>query len=100
MLNIMKMKIFKSFGPTKIITSEQYVIEGNDIIFNKKKDLIKSKKNTFVYDKDQNIINLSNFEYLVNKNIFRSVGLINIKDKKQNSYEFSQIYIDTEKKKF
>ena len=31
-------------------------------------------------------------------NIFRSVGEISIKDKKNNTYEFSQIYIDTKKK--
>ena len=32
------------------------------------------------------------------KNIFKSVGLVKIEDKQNNTYEFSQIYIDTKKK--
>ena len=41
---------------------------------------------------------LDNFEYLIDNNIFKSIGLINIKDNLNNSYEFTQIYIDTKKK--
>ena len=59
---------------------------------------IKSNKKTEIQDIDKNKIFLDNFEYLVNENIFKSLGYINIKDNLNNSYQFSQIYIDTNKK--
>ena len=52
----------------------------------------------WLYDKDGNEISLENFEYLAEKNIFKSIGNIKIKDHLENLYEFSQIYIDTKKK--
>ena len=93
-------KIFISKGPTKIITSENYVIESKDIILNKEKNFIKSEDETKIIDKDKNLIFLDNFEYLIKKDIFKSVGKIRIEDNKQNTYNFSQIYIDTKKRKF
>ena len=41
---------------------------------------------------------MSNFEYQIEKNIFKSLGYVKILDKNQNLYEFNQIYIDTKKK--
>ena len=41
---------------------------------------------------------MENFNYSIDENIFKSIGLIKIEDKLNNSYEFSQIYIDTKKK--
>ena len=41
---------------------------------------------------------LQNFEYHTKSNIFKSLGFAKIKDNRENNYEFSQIYIDTEKK--
>ena len=55
---------------------------------------------TIIIDRDNNKIFLENFEYLIKQNIFKSIGLVKIKDTRENSYEFSQIYIDTKKKKF
>ena len=37
-------KIFKSFGPTTILTSERYFIEGEDITADTKNKVIESKK--------------------------------------------------------
>ena len=91
-------EIFISKGPTKIVTSENYVINGESIIFDNKKKLILSKKKSSIIDEDGNIIYLDNFEYKVNENIFKSLGVIKIEDKNKNIYEFSQIYIDTKKK--
>ena len=91
-------EIFISKGPTKIVTSENYVINGESIIFDNKKKLILSKKKSSIIDEDGNIIYLDNFEYKINENIFKSLGVIKIEDKNKNIYEFSQIYIDTKKK--
>ena len=93
-----KEEIFKSIGFSKIITSENYIIQADDIIVDNKKEILGSKKITTVQDPDGNLITLNNFEYSVEEDIFKSVGSVKILDKLKNSYEFSQIYIDTKKK--
>jgi LPS-assembly protein len=91
-------KVFKSLGLTKINTADQYEVIGEDILFDNSKNFISSIKRSIITDKDKNQINLENFEYLIDENIFKSIGLIEIQDAKGNSYEFSQVYIDTKKK--
>ena len=93
-------KTFKSYGLTKITTSEQYTIETEDVILDKKNNLISSNKKTIIEDLDKNKIILDNFEYNISNNIFKSIGYIKITDRMGNSTEFSQVYIDTKKKKF
>ena len=60
-----------------------------------KNNSIFSEKKTKIRDNDNNIINLENFNYQKENEIFKSIGLIEIEDKLKNSYKFSQIYIDT-----
>jgi len=95
-----KEKIFLSIGETEIITSEKYILKGADIKVDNKKNIISSKNQTLLKDPDGNQIYLENFEFNINSNIFKSIGLVKIQDKMNNIYEFSQIYIDTKKKKF
>ena len=91
-------KIFSTFGSTLIITSENYSIESSDITLNNSTKQIYSKKQTIVTDQDKNKIFVDNFEYQTESNIFKSIGNIEVIDNKQNKYEFSQVYIDTNKK--
>ena len=91
-------KIFITTGQTKITTSDSYTLEAEDILFDNKNRFINSKNKSILKDLDGNIIYLENFEYLINENIFKSIGYIKIEDQKENVYEFSQIYIDTKKK--
>ena len=91
-------KIFKTNGPTKILTNENYTIFGEDITLNNKLKIINSNKKTVITDQDGNIITLNKFEYLIEENIFKSIGFIEIKDNQGNSTKFSQVYIDTNKK--
>ncbi len=93
-----KDKIFKTKGPTEIITAEDYTIKGDDIIFNDKNGLISSSRSSVINDREGNEIFLESFEFETKSNIFKSIGLIKIKDSNKNNYEFSQIYIDTKKK--
>ena len=93
-----KTQLHKTKGPTRIKTTENYLIEGSDILFNNISKFIRSNEKTIIEDIDKNRIFLDNFEYLINDNIFKSIGLINIKDYLNNSYEFTQIYIDTKKR--
>ena len=91
-------KIFITTGQTKMTTSENYTIEAEDILFDNNNRLISSKNKSILKDLEGNKIYLENFEYLINENIFKSIGYIKIEDQKENVYEFSQIYIDTKKK--
>ncbi len=92
------LEIFESKGETTIITSEGYVINGTDIVFDNKKNLIFSEKPTLIKDPEKNDIFLENFNYLTSEKFFRSFGNIEVKDLKKNSYKFSQIYIDEKKR--
>ena len=91
-------KIFLTIGPTEIITSENYFIESADIKVNNSTKQISSKSKTIITDLDKNKIFVDNFEYQTGNNIFKSIGNIEVIDIEQNRYEFSQVYIDTNKK--
>ena len=93
-----KEKTFKTKGETKIITNENYILNGEDLYVDDQNKIIRSKKKSTLTDKDGNKIFLENFEYLVENHLFKSVGQIEIDDNKNNKYKFSQIYIDTKKK--
>ena len=89
-------KTFKSYGLTKITTSEQYTIETEDVILDKKNNLISSNKKTIIEDLDKNKIILDNFEYNISNNIFKSIGYIKITDRmeiRQNFHKFILIQI-------
>ena len=91
-------RIFKSKGETKITTSENYLINGSDIIFDNKNKEISSNNAAILIDSSNNKIYLENFRYNSSTNIFKSIGYVKIDDYLDNAYEFSQIYIDTKKK--
>ncbi len=93
-----KEKIIFTKGPTKIITSEKYILKGNDLFLDKAKNLVTSDNEAVITDNDNNKISLNNFKYNTKSNFFKSVGNIEISDKNNNTYKFSQIYIDTKKK--
>ena len=90
--------ILKTVGPTTLTTSENYILKGSDLYFDNLNKKIRSDKSAILEDLSGNKIYLENFEYLAENDIFKSVGLIKIIDEFENTYEFSQIYIDTKKK--
>lgn len=91
-------QLLKSIGPTEIVTAENYIISGDDIIFDDLNGLINSSKKTTIIDPNNNKIYLNNFQYLVEDNIFKSIGKARVEDIYKNTYHFSQVYIDTKKK--
>ncbi len=91
-------KILVTSGSTKIITSKNYIIDSSDITLDNSTKQIYSKKQTIVTDQDNNKISVENFEYQTKNNIFKSIGKIEVLDNRNNKYEFSQVYIDTDKK--
>ena len=78
--------------PTKVITTEKYLIESSNVSFDRKNNVILSKDETKIIDKESNSIFLNNFEYLTKDNIFKSIGKISVLDNLGNSYKFSQVY--------
>ena len=86
-------------GDTKIVTSNGYELIGGNVVFNNKKNLIYSNNKTNIVDKDGNNISVEMFSYSTLTNIFFSRGNISITDKNNNNYNFSEIYIDENKKK-
>ena len=93
-----KLQIIEAKGDTVITTSKGYIVETKDINFNKNNNFINSESSTVIKDVQNNKIYLENFNYQMKRNIFKSVGLIKVIDKSNNTYEFSQIYIDENKK--
>ncbi len=93
-----KLQNIEAKGDTTITTSEGYIVETKDINFNKNKNFINSESPTIIKDIQNNKIYLENFNYQMKENIFKSIGLIKVIDKSNNTYEFSQIYIDENKK--
>ena len=91
-------ELLKSVGITNIETSEGYSLIGQDIIFDNKKNMISSDKPATIIDLDKNNIYLENFNYSTKDGFFKSIGNIKIQDFKNNSYYFTQIYIDEKKK--
>ena len=91
--------LLKTIGNTEIITSEDFKLEGTNIIFDNKNKIISSKNSSRVVDKDGNQIFMEMFDYSINKNMFFSKGNIKIIDNKKNDYNFAEIYIDEKKRK-
>ncbi len=92
------LKFLKSKGETIIETSEGYLLTGSDIIFDNKNRVIKSVNKAIIKDLENNNIFLENFEYSTENNFFKSTGKIKVIDSKENSYNFSQVYIDEKKR--
>jgi LPS-assembly protein len=90
--------LYKIIGEANILTAEGYAVKTSDITLDTFKNILQSKKETRVEDLQGNLILLENFEYLSTENIFKSIGIIKVTDKQNNSYEFSQIYIDEKKR--
>ena len=74
------MDVLKTIGLTNLTTSQNYSLEGSDIFFDNKNKIIRSDKSSILKDLSGNKIYLENFEYLIKKNIFKSVGFVKVVD--------------------
>ena len=70
-LNIKDLKFLKK-GKTSVLTSEGYLLNGENIIFDNKNGFIKSNSKTIIKDLEENNIYLESFEYSIENNFFRS----------------------------
>ena len=91
-------KIFNTKGETLLETSEGYTFKGANLIFDGKKNVINSSDPAIITDLAGNNIYLNNFEYFSKRKFFKSIGNVKVTDSKDNTYNFSQIYIDEKKR--
>ena len=92
-------QILNASGKTEILTSEKFKIKGEGIVYDNNKKIVSSNNKTEIIDRDGNVIVVSMFNYIVDKNMFVSTGEIKITDSKNNEYYFTEIYIDEKKRK-
>ena len=92
-------KLFETKGKTKILTSGGYELNGSNIFLNEKKKIIYSDYKAKIKDKDGNEILVDMFSYSTLNSIFFSKGNIKVLDINNNTYNFSEVYIDETKKK-
>ena len=92
------LKTLKSVGQTTVMTSEGFFVDGDNTIFDNKNFFIKSNSPAIITDLEGNKIFLERYEYSTLNKFFKSSGNIKVIDSKNNSYNFSQIYIDEVKK--
>tara|TARA_Y100000590_G_scaffold457362_1_gene609838 strand:- start:12321 stop:14669 length:2349 start_codon:yes stop_codon:yes gene_type:complete len=92
-------QLLNTFGKTEMLTSEKFKIKGENIIYDNIKKIVSSNDKTEIVDIDGNKIFVNMFNYIVDKNMFLSSGEIKIIDRKNNTYYFSEIYIDEKKRK-
>ena len=83
---------------TQNFTSSGYIVDASNVTLDINKKILSSQMKAKVEDIQNNFIYLDNFDYLANQNIFKSIGKIEVIDKLNNFYKFSQIYIDEKKK--
>ena len=62
------LKFLKSKGKTSVLTSEGYLLNGENIIFDNKNGFIKSNSKTIIKDLEENNIYLESFEYSIENN--------------------------------
>jgi len=92
-------ELVRSFGETDIITSEKFRIQGEDIFYDNKKQVIYSNTKSVITDINGNKIYTNMFNYLTEKNMFFSQGEVKVVDNRNNEYLFSEVYIDEKKRK-
>ena len=88
------LQFLESKGKTTIVTSEGYEIVGKNMSFDNINNLIKSNYPAVVNDLENNNIFLEKFEYKTDQKFFKSTENVKVIDSKNNTYNFSQVYID------
>ena len=87
-----------TYDNTELILKEGYKLISKNITYNTNKKILSSNDNSIFNDSDGNIVETSMFQYLIESNLFSSIGKIKITDIKKNKYFFKEIHIDTNKK--
>ena len=91
-------EIITTYENSKLEIKEGYTLTSNKIIYLTIEKRISSDLNSSLKDQDGNLVTVSMFEYQLQKNLFSSIGKIQILDTNNNKYYFKEIHVDTKKK--
>ena len=89
---------FLSVGLTEIKMDDQYFIESSDVLFDRNRNFLSSKKNTAFKDTLNNKINVKKFNIFLDNNNFIGYEAKMI-DEELNTYNLEKIFYDFNKKK-
>lgn len=82
-------------GNVKIIDfNNELTIESENIIFDRKKNILKSHSKSILFDKFNNIFRSDKFEYKINNNLIKIENLF-LKDLNGNNFKINLAYLDT-----
>lgn len=90
-------EIIITYENSELTLKEGYKLTSNSIVYNTIKEIISSDLNSIFTDVDGNIIEVTMFQYQLEKNLFSSIGKIKVVDTNKNKYFFKEIHIDTKK---
>lgn len=84
-------------GNVKIIDfNNELTIESENIIFDRKKNILKSQSKSILFDKFNNIFRSDRFEYKINNNLIKIENLF-LKDLNGNNFKINLAYLNTNK---
>jgi len=87
-----------TYNKTELVLKEGYKLVTANIFYDTEKKILSSNDNSIFTDNDGNRVETSMFQYLINDNLFSSIGKIKIVDIKKNKYFFKELHVDTMKK--
>ena len=87
-----------TFENSKLEIKEGYTLTSNKILYSTIEKKISSNLSSTLKDQDGNLVKVSMFEYQLHKNLFSSIGKIQIIDANNNEYYFKEIHVDTKQK--
>ena len=87
-----------TYENTELTIKEGYKLTSNEVLYDTAKKIISSDQYSIFTDMDNNTVTVSMFQYHLEKNLFSSVGKIEIIDANKNKYFFKELHVDTLKK--
>jgi len=87
-----------TYKNSELYLNNGYKVKSNIIRYNILNKIVNSDDNSIFSDEEGNVVKVSMFEYDLEKNLFSSIGDIEIIDIKKNKYFFNELYVDTEKR--
>ena len=93
-----KKQLLTTKGETRVNTTDNYILNGEDITVDNENKSIISNKSSILIDNDGNEIFLEILNTYMGKIYLNLLGKLRLMIKNENVYQFSQIYIDTKKR--
>ena len=85
-------EIIIAYNNSELILEKGYILKSNNIFYNVLKETISSDQKSIFTDVDGNIVEVTKFNYQLNKNLFSSIGKIKVIDTKRN-WQYKKVHI-------